>query len=55
MAIRGAYAFYKEIRLEVIMAGKDSEIVEPGSRIPGSQNTFGPPAVLGPQLAEGDL
>jgi coenzyme PQQ precursor peptide PqqA len=29
-------------------AGKDSETVEPGSRIPGSQNTFGRSAVLGP-------
>ena len=55
MAIRGAYASYKEIRLEVIMAGKDSEIVEPGSRIPGSQNTFSCSGHAWPQLAEGDL
>jgi coenzyme PQQ precursor peptide PqqA len=55
MAIREAYASYKEIRLEVIMCGKDSETVEPGSRIPGSQNTFGRSGRAWPQLAEGEM
>jgi coenzyme PQQ precursor peptide PqqA len=55
MAIRGAYPSYKEIRFEVITAGKDSESVEPGSRIPGSQNTSGCTGHAWPQLAEGDL
>ena len=38
------------------MAGKDSEIVEPGSRIPGSQkHVFQLLGHAWPQLAEGDL
>src|SRR5690242_6417603 len=48
MAIRGAYAFYKEIRLEVIMAGKDSEIVEPAAEFRVRKNTFSCSAMLGP-------
>jgi coenzyme PQQ precursor peptide PqqA len=55
MAIREAYPSYKEIRLEVITLENDSERVEPGSRIPGSQNTFGCSGHAWPQLAEADL
>jgi coenzyme PQQ precursor peptide PqqA len=37
------------------MARKDSERVEPGGRIPGSQNISGCTGRAWPQLAEGDL
>jgi coenzyme PQQ precursor peptide PqqA len=47
MAIRAAYPSYKEIRFEIITAGKDSETAEPGSRIPGSQNDPAASATLG--------
>jgi len=55
MAIRGAYAFYKEIRLEVIMAGKDSEIVEPAAEFRVRKTRSAAPAMLGPNSRKGDL
>jgi len=47
MAISAAYPSYKEIRFEIIIAGKDSEPAEPGSRIPGSQSDPAASATLG--------
>jgi len=40
MAIRTAYAYYKEIRLEIIMGGNDIQMAEPRSLYPGSQNVW---------------
>jgi hypothetical protein len=38
MAIRPAYASYKEIRFEIITTPNDIQTAELGSHIPGSQN-----------------
>jgi coenzyme PQQ precursor peptide PqqA len=46
MAIRRAYAFYKEIPLEIIMGGNHIQMAEPSQPISG----FGKRRLLGPKL-----